>query len=117
MLRRATITLAMLLAHLMPAAAQEAWPNRPIPLLGGFPNGAGTDIYARKLAEPLSRALGQPVVVDNRSGPGGNTASDAVEKAKPDGYLFLIGTAGTHAINATLYRSLPFDALRDVTHI
>lgn len=100
-----------------PAWADEAWPNRPITILGGFPNGAGTDIYARKLAEPLSRALGQPVVVDNRTGAGGNIASDAVAKAKPDGYLFLLGTAGTHAINPGLYRNLPFDAVRDVTHV
>src|SRR3954451_18635507 len=115
MLRSATMLLALLLS--LPAPAENPWPSRPVPLLGGFPNGAGTDIYARKLAEPLSRALGQPVVVDNRSGPGGNIASDAVAKAKPDGYLFLIGTAGTHAINATLYRSLPFDPLQDVTHV
>ena len=115
----------MLLARLLftallglagPALAQD-WPSRPITILGGFPNGAGTDTYARRLAEPLSRALGQPVVVDNRSGAGGNIASDAVAKARPDGALFLIGTAGTHAINATLYRSLPFDPFRDVTHI
>ena len=103
MLRRATLLTGLLLA--LPAAAQEAWPSRPITILGGFPNGAGTDIYARKLAEPLTRALGQPVVVDNRTGAGGNIASEAVAKARPDGYLFLIGTAGTHAINATLYRT------------
>ena len=115
MLRRATLLLTLLLA--MPAAAQDSWPSRPITILGGFPNGSGVDIYARKLAEPLARALGQPVVVDNRSGAGGNIASEAVAKAKPDGYLFLLGTAGTDAINATLYRHLPFDPLRDVTHI
>ncbi len=110
------ILLAILLA--MPAWAQEAaWPNRPITILGGFPNGAGTEIYARRLAEPLSRALGVPVVVDNKTGAGGNIASDFVAKARPDGYLFLLGTAGTHAINATLYRNLPFDPMRDVTHI
>lgn len=101
----------------LPAWAQDQWPNRPITILGGFPNGSGVDIYARKLAEPLTKALGVPVVVDNRSGAGGNIASDMVAKAKPDGYQFLLGTAGTHAINATLYRHLPFDPLRDVTHI
>lgn len=101
----------------LPAWAQDQWPNRPITILGGFPNGSGVDIYARKLAEPLTKALGVPVVVDNRSGAGGNIASDMVAKAKPDGYLFLLATAGTHAINATLYRHLPFDPLRDVTHI
>ena len=73
MLRRATLLLTLLLA--MPAAAQDSWPSRPITILGGFPNGSGVDIYARKLAEPLARALGQPVVVDNRSGAGGNAAS------------------------------------------
>ena len=115
MLRR---TLLALLALAFPAAAQEApWPNRPITILGGFPNGAGTDIYARKLAEPLSRALGVPVVVDNRTGAGGNIASEHVARARPDGYTFLLATAGTHAINAALYSNLPFDPLRDVTHI
>lgn len=121
MLRRRAAALALLAAAaLAPGAggAQEApWPNRPITIMGGFPNGSGVDIYARRLAEPLSRALGVPVVVDNRSGAGGNIASDLVAKARPDGHLFLFGTAGTHAINASLYRSLPFDPLRDVTHI
>jgi tripartite-type tricarboxylate transporter receptor subunit TctC len=115
--RRLAFTLAALLAA-VPAHAQDApWPNRPITLMGGFPNGSGVDIYQRRLAEPLSRALGVPVVVDNRTGAGGNIASDLVAKARPDGYTFLFGTAGTHAINASLYRSLPFDPLRDVTHI
>jgi tripartite-type tricarboxylate transporter receptor subunit TctC len=115
---RAALALILALAPLATARAQgDAWPNRPITLMGGFPNGSGVDIYSRRLAEPLSRALGQPVVVDNRSGAGGNIASDHVAKARPDGYLFLFGTAGTHAINASLYRSLPFDPLRDVTHI
>ncbi|WP_149538731.1 Bug family tripartite tricarboxylate transporter substrate binding protein [Siccirubricoccus phaeus] len=114
--RLAALLLALLLAA--PVAAQEApWPNRPITILGGFPNGSGVDIYARKLAEPLTRALSQPVVVDNRTGAGGNIASDYVAKARPDGYLFLLGTAGTHAINASLYRNLPFDPMRDVTHV
>ncbi|MBX9701541.1 MAG: tripartite tricarboxylate transporter substrate binding protein [Acetobacteraceae bacterium] len=118
MLRRAALAALAVLGMAASAAAQEAaWPNRPITLMTGFPNGAGTDIYARRLAEPLSRALGQPVVVDHRTGAGGNIASDFVAKARPDGYLFLLGTAGTHAINATLYRNLPFDPLRDVTHI
>ncbi len=115
--------LAALSAALLalPAGAQEpaaAWPSsRPVTILGGFPNGSGVDIYARRLAEPLGRALGVPVVVDNRTGAGGNIASDMVAKARPDGHLFLLATAGTHAINASLYRDLPFDPLRDVTHI
>ena len=119
MLRRIALALALGLAAgiAWPAAAQDAWPSRPVTIITGFPAGAGTDIYARRLADPLSRALGQPVVVDYRSGAGGNIGSDYVAKARPDGYTFLLGTAGTHAINATLYRRLPFDPLRDVTHI
>lgn len=100
------------------AAAQEGpWPSRPIEFLAGFPNGSGVDSYQRRLAAPLSRALGVPVVVNNRVGAGGNIASDVVAKARPDGYLILFGTAGTHAINQTLYRRLPFDVLRDFTPI
>jgi tripartite-type tricarboxylate transporter receptor subunit TctC len=118
---RRTLLLAALLATLVApgtTAAQEApWPNRPITLLGGFPNSSGVDLYQRRLAEPLSRALGVPVVVDNRIGAGGNIASALVARARPDGYLFLLATAGTHAINATLYRNLGFDPFRDVTHI
>ncbi|MDQ1079381.1 tripartite tricarboxylate transporter substrate binding protein [Pseudoroseomonas cervicalis] len=116
----AGMLLAPLLAALapQPLQAQEApWPNRPITIMGGFPNGSGVDIYARKLAEPLTRALGVPVVVDNRTGAGGNIASDLVAKARPDGYLFLFGTAGTHAINASLYRNLSFDPVKDSTPI
>lgn len=113
--RRALIAVS--LATPFVARAEDAWPNRPISLIGGFPNGSGVDIYQRKLAEPLSQALGQPVVVDNRSGAGGNIGSDFVAKSRPDGYTFYFGTAGTHAINATLYRRLPFDVVRDFTPI
>ena len=122
LLRRTALRLAALAALALPpaapAGAQDApWPNRPITIMGGFPNGSGVDIYARKLAEPLSRVLGVPVVVDNRTGAGGNIASEYVARARPDGYTFLLATAGTHAINASLYAHLPFDPLRDVTHI
>jgi len=100
-----------------PALAQEAWPSRPITIVTGFPNGSGIDIYVRRMAEPLGRLLGQPIIADNRSGAGGNIASDFVAKSRPDGYTLYFGTAGTHAINATLYRSLPFDVVRDFTPI
>ena len=118
MLRRPLLAAALAAVTALPALAQEApWPLRPITIMGGFPNGAGTDIYARRLAEPLSRALGVPVVVDNRTGAGGNIASEHVAKQPADGYLFLFGTAGTHAINASLYRRLPFDVMRDFTPV
>ena len=103
-----------------PALAQERFPNRPITLLSGFPNGSGIDIYARRMGEPLQAILGQPIVIDNRSGAGGNIASEYVSKARPDGYTILFGTAGTHAINQTLYRNLPFnviDSFTPITHL
>jgi len=116
--RRLLAPVLALMGAAAPVMAQDApWPNRPIEFLAGFPNGSGVDIYQRRLAAPLSRALGVPVVVNNRVGAGGNIASDFVAKARPDGYTILFGTAGTHAINATLYRRLPFDPMRDVTHI
>lgn len=116
--RLLALALPTLLAA-APAAAQQApaWPNRPIELTIGFPNSSGVGIYARRIAEPLSRVLGQPVVVNPRLGAGGNVASDFVAKARPDGHTILFGTAGTHAINQTLYRRLPFDVLRDFTPI
>jgi tripartite-type tricarboxylate transporter receptor subunit TctC len=118
MLRRSLFAAALAAGIAAPALAQDAaWPNRPITFMGGFPNGAGTDIYARRLAEPLSRALGVPVVVDNRSGAGGNIASEHVSKQPGDGYLFMFGTAGTHAINAALYRRLPFNVINDFTPV
>jgi tripartite-type tricarboxylate transporter receptor subunit TctC len=117
--RRSAFAAAMLAASaaLSGASAQE-WPKeRPIQIIGGFPTGAGTDIFARLLAEPLGKALGQTIVVDNRSGAGGNIGSEFVARAKPDGYTYLIGTAGTHAINATLYKSLNFDVVKDFEHV
>jgi tripartite-type tricarboxylate transporter receptor subunit TctC len=116
MRRRPLLALPILAAPSL-ALAQEGWPNRTITLIGGFPNGSGVDLYQRRLAEPLGRALGQNIVVDNRTGAGGNIGSDFVAKSRPDGYTFYFGTAGTHAINASLYRTLPFDVLRDFTPI
>ena len=116
--RLLAIALPTLLAA-APAAAQQApaWPSRPIEMVIGFPNSSGVGIYARRIADPLSRILGQPVVVNPRTGAGGNVASDFVAKARPDGHVILFGTAGTHAINQTLYRRLSFDVLRDFTPI
>lgn len=116
-MRRRSLLALPVLATPAIASAQDNWPSRPITLIGGFPNGSGVDIYQRRLVEPLGRALGQNIVVDNRTGAGGNIGSDFVAKSRPDGYTFYFGTAGTHAINATLYRSLPFDVVRDFTPI
>ena len=115
--RRILLWVALFLLIALPVAAQDRWPSRTITIVGGFPTGAGTDIYSRMLADPLSKALGVPIIVDNKSGAGGNVGSEFVARSRPDGYTLYFGTAGTHAINVTLYGTLPFDVIKDFTHI
>ncbi len=96
-----------------PVRAQAAWPARPIRIVVPFPAGGTTDILARAMAPELQKALGQPVVVDNKPGAGGNTGTAEVAKSPADGYTLLMGTVGTHAINASLYPKLPYDPVKD----
>lgn len=98
-----------------PALAQDAFPSKPLKLVVPFPAGGPTDIVARPLAQLLSESLGQQVLVENKGGAGGSIAADLVAKSAPDGYSLLMGTVGTQAINASLYRKLPYDPLRDFT--
>jgi len=95
------------------AAAHAQYPNKPIRMVVPFPAGGTTDIMARAVAAELQKSFGQPVVVDNKAGAGGNIGSDFVAKAAPDGYTLLMGTVGTHAINVTLYPKMPYDAVKD----
>ena len=118
LLRGAALAAAVLLGSVTASLAQEpAWPTRPVTIVMGFPPGSGTDVVARVLQPLLDKALGQRIVVDYKAGAGGNVASDFVANAKPDGYTFLLGTAGTHCINAALYSKLPFDVEKDFTPI
>jgi len=98
-------------------ALADDWPSKPITVLMGFPAGSGVDVVARTLQEPLERALNTKIITDYKVGAGGNIASEAVAKARPDGYTILLGTAATHGINAALYRNLPFDVEADFTPI
>jgi tripartite-type tricarboxylate transporter receptor subunit TctC len=99
-----------------PAPAADTYPQRPIRLIAGFPPGGGVDINSRLLADPLGQVLGQMVVVDNRPGAGGRLGMELVAKASPDGYT--LGLAGIGmAISRALYKSLPYDTLRDFTPI
>lgn len=99
------------------ASAQSAYPNKPLRLIVPFAAGGPTDVLARVIGQKLGESLGQPVVVESRPGAGGNIASDHVAKASPDGYTLILGTVGTHAINASLYSKLPFDTARDFAPI
>ncbi len=91
----------------------QAWPAKPIRIVVPFAAGGTTDILARALAPELQKALGQPVVVDNKPGAGGNLGAAEVAKSPADGYTFLMGTVGTHGINAALYPKLPYDPIKD----
>ncbi|RZI76078.1 MAG: tripartite tricarboxylate transporter substrate binding protein, partial [Variovorax sp.] len=105
---------AILLAAAGSAAfAQPDWPHQPVTLIMGFPAGSGVDVVARAIQEPLSRQLGQPVVIDYKAGAAGNIASEYVARARPDGYTLSFGTAATHGSNAALYKKLPFDVEAD----
>ena len=108
--------LAALLAAPLLAFAQ-AYPSKPVKVLVTFPPGSTPDIVGRALANRLQSALGQPFVVENRAGAGGNIGADAVAKAAPDGYTLLVSTNGVFSINKSLYQSMPFDPDRDLTPI
>ncbi|MCR0985340.1 Bug family tripartite tricarboxylate transporter substrate binding protein [Roseomonas populi] len=110
--RRAALALggAGLLAP--PVARAQSWPSRPVTMIMPFSAGGGTDLLARALAQYLGETLGQQVVVDNRSGAGGNIGGAAVARAAPDGYTILFGTPGPLANNKLIYANLPFDPER-----
>jgi tripartite-type tricarboxylate transporter receptor subunit TctC len=118
-MKRILNTVLLALAAALPAAvfAQGAYPNKPIRMIVPFPAGGTTDIVARAVGNELTKALGQPVIVENRAGAGGNIGTELVAKAAPDGYTLLTCTVGTHAINAALYSKLPFDPVKDFSPI
>ncbi len=117
MFRRILIGLATACAMAAPVAAQESWPSRPIRVIVPFGAGGTTDLTARIIGVPLAQRLGQPVVVENRAGAGGNVGSDACAKAPPDGYTLCVGTISSHAINNAVYARMPYDNLRDFAPI
>ncbi len=111
------IAATLLLAACSVGAPAQDFPAKPIHIVVGFAPGGGTDIATRIVAPRLAERLGQPVIVDNRPGAGGNLATEAVAKAAPDGYTLLMGTIAALAINPSLYRNLSYDPLRDLVPI
>jgi tripartite-type tricarboxylate transporter receptor subunit TctC len=107
--------LALALGSLLTASLVMAqdFPVKPVRMVVPFAAGTTTDIVARAVAEGMARQLGQSVVVENRAGAGGGIGSDLVAKSPADGYTILMGTVGTHAINATLFKKLAYDPQRD----
>lgn len=109
--------LGALGAALPRMATAQAWPSRPVRLVVPFAAGTTTDIFGRSIANHLSQALGQSFVVENRSGAGGNIAVASVAKAPADGYTLVLGTSGTHGVNASIYRDPGYDPVRDFTPV
>jgi tripartite-type tricarboxylate transporter receptor subunit TctC len=111
--RRSLLLAAAVGASPRVVVGQSAWPNKPLKFIVPFPPGGTTDILGRIAAAEVARALNVQVIVENRAGAGGNIGSEAVAKAAPDGYTFLVNTVGTHGINQALYPKLPFDPIKD----
>jgi tripartite-type tricarboxylate transporter receptor subunit TctC len=95
----------------------QDWPSRPVHLVVPYVPGGPVDLSARLIAPRLQQALGQPVVVENKPGAGGNIGADFVAKSAPDGYTLVMGAIATHAINPALYAKLPYDPVRDFRHV
>jgi tripartite-type tricarboxylate transporter receptor subunit TctC len=111
------VALAVLAVVAAPPAAAQDWPSRPVHLIVPYASGGPVDLSARLLAPKLQQALGQPVVVENKPGAGGNLGADYAAKSAPDGHTLVMGAIATHAINPALYPKLPYDPIRDFRHI
>ena len=109
--RLGLIALAVLLSTALTAAQAQAqgYPNRPIRMIAPFPAGGLVDVLARAIGEELAKTLGQPIIVENKPGAGGNIGADIVAKADADGYTLLMTSPGIQSINQFLYKSMPFD--------
>lgn len=118
--QRLTLTIATaafsVLAPFAHTATAQEWPSKPVTLVVPFPAGGTTDVLARALADKLSPALGQPVIVESKPGAGATIGADYVAKAKPDGYTLLVG-AVHHTIATSVYRKLPYDFQKDLLPI
>jgi tripartite-type tricarboxylate transporter receptor subunit TctC len=120
--KRRTLALAVLGAGVLALApfaaqAQAAFPSKALTMVVPFSAGGTTDILARVVGQFMSKDLGQPVIIDNRAGAGGNIGAQMVARAAPDGYTILMGTVGTHAINQSLYKKMAFDPIKDFSPI
>jgi len=114
------MTRAILFAALLSlcgAAYPQAWPSKPIRFVVSFPPGGSSDLVARLISPKLSERLGQQLIVENKPGAGGNIGIDVVAKAAPDGYTIGLAAAGALSVNASLYKSMPFDPEKDLAPV
>jgi tripartite-type tricarboxylate transporter receptor subunit TctC len=109
--------IGLFLAVVSSGAFSQEYPNKPVRLVVGFAAGGISDVLGRAIAIPLSKQLGQPVIVENKPGAGTTIAGDFIVKAAPDGYTVWLQDITTHAINANLYAKLPYDTMRDFSFV
>ena len=114
---RLLLALALLAAFVTPTSGwAQGYPNRAVRLVVPFPAGGPADALGRVLADQLNKMWGQPVIIENRGGAGGNLGAEVVARAAPDGYTLLLN-ASSHVINASLYEKLPYDPIKDFTPV
>src|ERR671930_2579177 len=106
------LRLSLLLCCALAAASAAAWPTKPVTFIVPYPPGGGTDVIARIYQEPLSKQLGQPIVIENRGGAGGSLGTGVAARATADGHTLLF-TLSSHTINPVIYANLPYDTERD----
>lgn len=117
-LRRTLLAAALVAtAGVLPVAHAQSWPSKPVKVIVNFPAGGAADQLARAVAQPLQEALGQPVVVENRGGSGGNIGGDVVAKAPADGYTLLMSSGGMVSVNPHIYPKMPFDPAKDLVPV
>jgi tripartite-type tricarboxylate transporter receptor subunit TctC len=117
LLQSCLLATTLVIANTAFSQGAAPWPNKPVRVVVSFPPGGAADQIARIIAQPLQEALGQPVVVENRAGAGGNIGADAVAKSPPDGYTLLMSSGGTVSINPHLFAKMPFDPTKDIVPV
>jgi tripartite-type tricarboxylate transporter receptor subunit TctC len=117
MVRRSLLALLVATAGALPVAQAQTWPAKPIKVVVNFPAGGAADQLARAIAQPLQDALGQPVVIENRGGSGGNIGGDVVAKSPADGYTLLMSSGGMVSVNPHIYPKMPFDPAKDLVPV
>src|SRR5437868_674651 len=117
MLSRRQLLIAASAAAPSIAVAQTTWPSKPIRWIVNFPPAGAADILSRTLAEYFGNRFGQPIIVENKPGAGGLLGADIVAKARGDAHIVMMSSAASHGIGPVLYKEVPYDPLRDFTHI
>ena len=117
LMRRTLLAALVAAAGVLPMAHAQSYPTKPVKVIVTFPPGGVADVLARLVAAPLQDALGQPVVVENRAGSGGNIGGDVVAKSGADGYTLLMSSGGLVSVNPHIYAKMPFDPVKDLTPV